>query len=334
MFNLQVTPRSDNPFESNESIGVLELHKSFLTEMRERKPSIMDVVSDYGAFPTNLNPADILQAKPFTESIRYYEDKYFQNVSLQDLNRLIVNVSGTSVDIIKRFMTALSLDIAMIFDGHSFDRFDPDYLKEDWVVGHVFAEYDLEENRRYFRNLNISGFITDKDERGKDKTLLCRRDYPGKTGAIFQSEWDKLDKNIPACRQVVKGNHIFSFIGTTTMLADGRPVKEIKANDFTNVHELFDKVIGLNTQYERDRIFGNNPHANVNTFVIDIAVPYLEGDEVRINHITFAYMDNYQQLFLTGIEPDMYYYGGGCTTVTELSKFWIENSFKLEKYRL
>lgn len=336
MFNLQVTPRSNSPFESNESIGVIELHKSFIKEMRERKPSLIDVVSDYGAFATNLNPADRYnyQGKSFIESIRYYEDKYFQNVSLQDLNRLIVNVSGTSVDMIKRIITALSLDIARIFDGHDFGRRVPDYINEDWVVGHVFAEYDLEENRRYFRNLNIGGFITDKDEKGKDKTLLFKRNYPGKTGDIFQSEWDKLDKNIPACRQVVKGNHIFSLISESTMFFDGRPVKDMEESDFVNLSSLFNKVINLRTQYDRDRAFGNNPHANVNTFVIDIAVPYLEGNEVKINHIAFVYLDNYQQLFLTDIEPDKFYWGGKHTTVTKLSKFWIENGFKLDKYRL
>ena len=333
MFNLQVTPRDDNPFKSNESIGVIELHKSFLKEMRQRKPSMVDVISDNGAFATNLNPADIFQDHDFTKSVRYFRDDHFQNVSLSDLNRLIINVSGTSIDIIKRFMTALSLDIATIFDGHSFDRLVPDYMDEEWMVGHVFAEYDLEENRRYFRNLNIGGFIVDKDERGKDNQSLYLRNYPGKTGDIFQSEKDELDKNIPVCRQVVKGNHLFSFIGNGIMLADGRPVKEIKVDDFTNVRELFERVIDLDNQYDRDRAFGNNPHANVNTFVIDIAVPYLNGNEVKINHVTFAYMDTFQQLFLTGIKPDMFYCSGKCTTVTKLPKFYIENAFKLDKYR-
>ena len=74
MFNLQITPRNDNPHWSNESIGIIELNKSFLTEMRERKPSMVDVVSDYGAFATNLNPADryTYQGKGFIESIRYF----------------------------------------------------------------------------------------------------------------------------------------------------------------------------------------------------------------------------------------------------------------------
>lgn len=334
MFNLQITPRDDNPHWSNESIGIIELHKSFLTEMRERKPSMVDVVSNNGMFATNLNPADLFQGKDILESVRHFENDYFQNVSLRDLNRLIINVSGTSVDIIKRFMTALSLDIATIFDGHSFDRLTPDYLKEEWVIGHVFVEYEHEENKLYFKNLTIGGFITYKDERGKDNQSLYMRNYSGKTGDVFQGKPDELDKNIPVCRQVVKGNHLFSFVGNSTMLADGRPVKEIKANDFTNVQELFEKVISLGTQNDRDRAFGNNPHANVNTFVIDIAVPYLEGNEVKVSHITFIYLDNYQQLFLTGIEPGKSYCSSKCTTVTKLDKFWIENGFKLTKYRL
>lgn len=334
MFNLQITPRSDNPFQSEESIGVIELHKSFLTEMRERKPSMVDVVSNNGMFATHLNPADIFRDKDFDGSVRYFKDNYFQNVSLRDFNRLIINVSGTSIDMIKRILTALSLDIATLFDGFSFDRLVPDYLEEDWVVGHVLAEYDLEENRRYFRNLNIGGFIAYKDERGKDNQSLYMRNYSGKTGDIFQGKPDELDKNIPVCRQVVKGNHLFSFVGNSTMLADGRPVKEMKANDFTNVQELFERVISLGTQNDRDRVFGNNPHANVNTFVIDIAVPYLEGNEVKVSHITFIYLDNYQQLFLTGIEPGKSYCSSKCKTVTKLDKFWIENSHKLEKYRL
>ena len=336
MFNLQVTPRSDNPHESNESIGVIELHKSFLMEMKQRKPSLIDVVSDHGAFATNLNPADryTYQGKGFIESIRYFEDNHFQNVSLQNLNRLIVNVSGTSVDMIKRIITALSLDIARIFDGHSFDRLVPDYMNEEWVVGHVFAEYDLEENRRYFRNLNIGGFIVDKDERGKDNQSLYLRNYPGKTGDIFQGDKDELDKNIPVCRQMVKGNHLFSFISESTKFADGRPVKDIGESDFVNLSSLFNKVINLRTQYDRNLAFGNNPHANVNTFVIDIAVPYLDDNEVKINHITFAYLDNYQQLFLTDIEPDKFYWGSKHTTVTQLPEFYIENALKIEKYRL
>ena len=334
MFNLQITPRNDNPHWSNESIGLIELHKSFLMEMRERKPSMVDVVSNNGMFATHLNPADIFRDKDFNGSVRYFGDNYFQNVSLRDLNRLIINISGTSIDMIKRIITALSLDIATLFDGFSFDRLVPDYLEEDWVVGHVFAEYDHEGNKRYFKNLTIGGFITYKDERGKDNQSLYMRNYSGKTDDIFQGKADELDKNIPVCRQVVKGNHLFSFVGVSDMLADGRPVKDVRESDFVSLSSLFDKVIDLRTQYDRNLVFGNNPHANVNTFVIDIAVPYLEDFEVKINHITFAYLDTYQQLFLTDIEPSDFYCSGKCTTVSLLPKFYFENSHKLTKYRL
>lgn len=334
MFNLQITPRSDNPFQSEESIGVIELHKSFLTEMRERKPSMVDVVSNNGMFATHLNPADIFRDKDFDGSVRYFKDNYFQNVSLRDLNRLIINVSGTSIDMIKRILTALSLDIATLFDGFSFDRLVPDYLEEDWVVGHVLAEYDLEENRRYFKNLTIGGFIVDKDERDKDNQSLYIRNYSGKTDDIFQSNRKELDMNIPVCRQVVKGNHLFSFVGTSDMLADGRHVKDVRESDFVSLSSLFDKVIDLRTQHDRNLVFGNNPHANVNTFVIDIAVPYLEDFEVKINHIAFAYLDTYQQVFLTDIEPSEYYHSGRNTTASLLPKFYFENTHKLTKYRL
>lgn len=334
MFNLQITPRDNNPHWSNESIGLIELHKSFLMEMRERKPSMVDVVSNNGMFATHLNPADIFRDKDFNGSVRYFKDNYFQNVSLRDLNRLIINISGTSIEMIKRIITALSLDIATLFDGHSFDRLVPDYLEEDWVVGHVFAEYDHEGNKRYFKNLTIGGFITYKDERGKDNQSLYMRNYSGKTGDIFQGKADELDKNIPVCRQVVKGNHLFSFVGANDMLADGRHVKDVRESDFVSLSSLFDKVIDLRTQHDRNLVFGNNPHANVNTFVIDIAVPYLEDFEVKINHITFAYLDTYQQLFLTDIEPSDFYCSGKCTTVSLLPKFYFENSHKLTKYRL
>ena len=131
MFNLQVTPRDNNPFETNESIGVIELHKSFLMEMRERKPSIMNVVSNNGKFPTHLNPADIIQDKGFIESARYLTANEFQYVNKEDLNRLIVTVSGTSIRMIQRIVNALSLDIATLFDGFSYDIVKADYMDKD-----------------------------------------------------------------------------------------------------------------------------------------------------------------------------------------------------------
>ena len=334
MFNLQITPRDNNPFETNESIGVIELHKSFLMEMRERKPSIMNVLSNNGKFPTHLNPADIIQDKGFIESARYLTANEFQYVNKEDLNRLIVTVSGTSIRMIQRIVNALSLDIATLFDGFSYDIVKADYMDKNWVVGHVFAEYDLEENRRYFRNLTIGGFIVDNDVRGKDQSLLHMVNYSGKTGDVFQSKKDELDKNVPYCRQIVKGNHLFSFRGISDKLRGGRKLKDLQKLDFNNVNHLFNKVKNLKTVEERFITFGENPHANVNTFIIDIAIPYISDDKVKVKHITFAYFDDYQQLFLmnnvNGSQLNTFYFDGQYTTATELPDYYKEYPEKLK----
>lgn len=336
MFNLQVTPRDGDPYSSVESIGTIEVHKSFLMEMVSRKSSIVNVVANTGKFPTTLNVVDIIKDKGFEEIVRYATTDNFQYVNKEDLDRLVITISGTSLRMIQRIITALSLDIATLFDGFSYDIVRANYMDKNWVSGHVLANYELDDNRKsYFKNLVFGGWMVDMDLRNKAQALVHKTGYSGKVADVFQGNLDELDDDIPYCRQVVKANHLFSFRGISDKLRDGRDVKELLRSDFTNVNALFTKVNNLETLEEKVLAFGVNSHTNVNTFIVDIAVPYVDGDEVKVKHITFAHMDDYQELYLMDntfrAEPKTYHFDGDYITSSKLPDYYIEYPEKLKR---
>ena len=102
--------------------------------------------------------------------------------------------------------------------------------------------------------------------------------------------------------QVVTDNSLFSFISNKERINDNRRMCDLTIDDF---HSLKQYMLCFNEGgvVTRENICRPNYRSNVNTFLIDIAMPYVDNGKVKVKHITYGYLEDYHKFKHMGYEP-------------------------------
>ena len=284
--------------------GSVNVHKSFLKIFKDRlrrdtsTPSILNRAN----IPTHFYYGGLKNGDSVEDAVRYYPRSFTQNIKEEDIGKMIISISSPSMKMYTFIMMALSLDIANLFEGYGYD-YVPNPLHPVWISGRVLNIFKLlEKGGSKFDRIGISGWILDKLSKDDKEELIHEKLYNSLHGDLLQCNPEELDPNVSYGKQVIMDNSLFTFLSSRDKLHNGKAVHTVTRDDFKFMKLL---MSNFNTDDFNCRAanYGFNPRANVNTFVVDIALPYMEDGKCKVKHISYGYLEDTTQMRGLGFEP-------------------------------
>lgn len=297
-----------SPNKISSRLTDLSLHKTFVNDFNSRLARDINeepILKD-GKFPTHLYYGGVRMNQSVDDCLRFTNNRKHQEVMKDELNKLIITVSSTSIWFITNVLQILSIDINRLYTGQN-DTVNgglQDVITSpDWLYGNVFNVFiDSTSDKRKFKGFAIGGWFTDDATLTNNGTPLRDRHYECLQTDLYQAKPDMLDPNINPYFQVVTDNTLFSFISDKERIHDNRRMRDLTIDDF---HSLKQYMLCFNEGgvVTRENICRPNYRSNVNTFLIDIAMPYMDNGQVKVKHITYGYLEDYHKFKHMGYEP-------------------------------
>lgn len=273
------------------------LHKTMVNDFKNRltRDNSQDHLLAKGMFPSHLYYGGLRMDNPVEECLRYTNNRKHQMVMKSDINKLIISVSSTSIGFIGTILPILSLDICKLYTGQEGvnGNGNQDLITNpDWIHGKVFNVFTrTPSDYRKFSGYAIGGWFTDNETYINDGSLLRNHQYEGLHRDLYQANPEELDPNLNSYFQVISDNDLFSFISNEERVYDGRRMRDLTKEDFSHLNRYLD-YFNDNNAKGREYLCTPNPRSNVSTFVIDIAMPYIDNGKVKVKHIVYAYLED------------------------------------------
>lgn len=285
--------------------GNVTVHKSFLKIFRDRlrRDTSLPSLLNGANIPTHIYYGGLMRGDNIEDSARYHTLHFTQSIKEDDIGKMIISISSPSMKMYTFAMMALSLDIANLFEGYGYN-YVPDLLHPVWINGRVMNIFKLlDRGGSKFDRIGISGWILDKLSKDDKESLIHDKLYNSLHGDFLQCKPEELDPEVSYGRQVITDNSLFTFLSSRDKLHNGDPVHTVTRDDFKFMKLLMSNFNERSSFIDRCASYGFNPRANVNTFVIDIALPYRENGKVKVKHISYGYLEDTTQIKGLGFEP-------------------------------
>ena len=286
----------------------LLLHKSFVNDFDNRLARNINeepILKD-GKFPTHLYYGGVRMNQSVDDCLRFTNNRKHQEVMKGDLNKLIITVSSTSIWFITNVLQILSIDINRLYTGHydlGINGLQDVITNPNWIHGNVFNVFmNSTTDKRKFKGYAIGGWFTDDSTLTNNGKSLRDHHYECLQTDLYQAKPDMLDPNINPYFQVVTDNSLFSFISDKERIHDNRRMRDLTIDDFYSLKQYM-LCFNEGGVVTRENICRPNYRSNVNTFLIDIAMPYVDNGKVKVKHITYGYLEDYHKFKHMGYEP-------------------------------